>query len=82
MYDLRQDENSENEGAEVSEEQEEWLKSSFRCDIAAFRCSSNDFSSKSMTNDAEEISKSGGSEMGSSTSKEVKSSFDAKDDET
>ena len=31
---LRQDEKSEHE---VVEEQEEWLKSSFRCEVVAFR---------------------------------------------
>ena len=34
---LRQDENLENEAIEVSEEQEEWIKSSFRYKVAALR---------------------------------------------
>ena len=47
------------------------MKSSLRCDVASFRWSSNAFSSKSMTNNAEENSKSGGSEAHSSMSREL-----------
>ena len=63
----KQNENSENE---VAEEQEEWLKSTLRCYLTEQRCSSNASSSKSITNDAEENSKVGGSEVDSLTSEE------------